>query len=38
MTKSKMTGAEILVQTLEMLDVDTAFGIPGVHNLKSIKH
>lgn len=34
MNLNKKTGAELLVQTLEKINVDTAFGIPGVHNLK----
>lgn len=32
--KKIKTGAQLLVETLEKIDVETAFGIPGVHNLK----
>lgn len=28
------TGAQLLVETLEKIEIDTIFGIPGVHNLK----
>jgi thiamine pyrophosphate-dependent acetolactate synthase large subunit-like protein len=46
MSNNKMTGAALLVKALEGENVDTLFGIPGVHNLKiydalaksSIKH
>ncbi len=37
MNNKQKTGADILVQTLEQLGVDTLFGIPGVHNLKIYK-
>lgn len=29
-----VTGGQLLIETLEKLDVETVFGIPGVHNLK----
>jgi len=34
MSNKKMTGAALLVSALERENVDTIFGIPGVHNLK----
>ncbi|QSX08245.1 5-guanidino-2-oxopentanoate decarboxylase [Alkalibacter rhizosphaerae] len=32
--KKTVTGAQLLVETLERINVETVFGIPGVHNLK----
>ncbi|WKY44108.1 5-guanidino-2-oxopentanoate decarboxylase [Eubacteriaceae bacterium ES2] len=34
MVTKKITGAQLLVQTMEKIGVECAFGIPGVHNLK----
>jgi len=34
MSNKKMTGAALLVKALEKENIDTIFGIPGVHNLK----
>jgi thiamine pyrophosphate-dependent acetolactate synthase large subunit-like protein len=34
MATKKISGAQLLVQTMEKIGVECAFGIPGVHNLK----